>query len=152
MTANRIGGYGYFVAQGATSLPEYWNLTGGSHNHWMLGGVDLWLNSDLVGISQAAGSVGFQNLVIKPSIVGGMTSASGSLQTNYGVVTSSWSSTASAVTLNVGVPVGSTATVYVPVIGTNTPVTPVGATYLGSSGSYAEYSVGSGSWTFAPAA
>jgi alpha-L-rhamnosidase len=152
VTANKIGGYGYFVAQGQTSLPEYWNITSGSHNHFMLGGVDLWLNSDLVGISQAAGSVGFQHLVIKPSIVGGLTSASGSLQTNYGQVTASWSSTATAVTLSVGVPVGSTATVYVPVIGTNDPVTPAGATYVGMSGSYAEYTVGSGNWTFAPAA
>jgi alpha-L-rhamnosidase len=151
VTANKVGGYGYFVAQGLTSLPEYWNLTG-SHNHWMLGAVDLWLNNDLVGISQAAGSVGFQNLVIRPSIVGGMTSASGTLQTNYGQASASWSATATAVTMNVGVPVGSTATVYVPVIGTNAPVTPVGATYNGTSGSYAEYTVGSGNWTFAPPA
>jgi len=50
------------------------------------------------------------------------------------------------------VPVGSTATVYVPVIGTNDPVTPAGASYVGTSGSYAEYTVGSGNWTFAPAA
>ncbi len=150
VTADRIGGYGYFVAQGATSLPEYWNITSGSHNHFMLGAVDLWLNSDLVGISQAAGSVGFQNLVIKPSIVGGMTSASGSLQTNYGQVTVSWSSTSTGVTLDASVPIGATATVYVPVIGTNQPVTPAGATYLGTSGSYAEYAVGSGNWVFAP--
>jgi alpha-L-rhamnosidase len=148
VTANKVGGYGYFVAQGLTSLPEYWNLKSGSRNHWMLGGVDLWLNSDLVGISQAAGSVGFQNLVVRPSMVGGLTGASGSLQTSYGEVTSSWTATATAVTLNVGVPVGSTATVYVPVIGANAPVTPAGATYIGTSGSYAEYTVGSG----APAA
>jgi alpha-L-rhamnosidase len=150
-TSDQIGGYGYFVTQGLTSLPEYWNDTG-SHNHWMLGAVDLWLNSDLVGIQQATNSVAFQNLVIKPSIVGGLTSASGSLQTNYGLVSSAWTSTGSAVSMSVGIPTGSTATVYVPYIGTNLPVTPAGATFLGTSGGYAEYTVGSGSWTFAPPA
>jgi alpha-L-rhamnosidase len=118
----------------------------------MLGAVDLWLNSDLVGIQQAANSVAFQTLVIKPSIVGGLTSASGSLQTNYGLVSSSWSATASAVTMNVGIPTGSTATVYVPYVGTNLPVTPAGATFVGTSGGYAQYTVGSGHWTFAPPA
>ncbi len=151
-TADKVGGYGYFVANGLTSLPEYWNITEGSHNHWMLGAVDLWLNSDLVGIQQAANSVAFQTLVIKPSIVGGLTSASGSLQTNYGLVSSSWSATASAVTMNVGIPTGSTATVYVPYVGTNLPVTPAGATFVGTSGGYAQYTVGSGHWTFAPPA
>jgi alpha-L-rhamnosidase len=49
--------------------------------------------------------------VIKPSIVGGLTSASGSLQTNYGLVSSSWTASATAVTLNVAIPTGATATV-----------------------------------------
>jgi alpha-L-rhamnosidase len=150
VTANKIGGYGYFVAQGATSLPEYWDLSN-SRNHFMLGGVDLWMNSALVGISQAAGSIGYQKLVIKPSVVGGMTSASGTLQTAYGQVSSAWTTGTTGLTLQVGIPVGSTATVYVPITGTAQPVTPTGATYVATSGSYAQYTVGSGNYSFAPA-
>jgi alpha-L-rhamnosidase len=147
VTANKVGGYGYFVAQGATSLPEYWNLTG-SHNHFMLGAVDNFISGDLAGIQQAAGSHDFASIVIKPAVVGGMTRASGSLQTNHGLISSSWTVGTAGVILTATIPVGSTATIDVPVSGTSLPATPTGATYLGTTGGYAQYSVGSGSWVF----
>jgi alpha-L-rhamnosidase len=150
VTANKIGGYGYFVAQGATSLPEYWNLTG-SHNHFMLGAVDDWINTDLAGIQQAPGDVDYTSLVIRPSVVGGMTSSSGSLQTTHGTITTSWSVGTGGVSLSATIPMGSTATVDVPVTGTTPPTAPAGATYLGIVGGYAEFSVGPGSWSFTPA-
>ncbi len=147
VTENKVGGYGYFVAQGATSLPEYWNLTG-SHNHFMLGAVDNFIEGDLAGINQASGSVDWDNVVIKPAVVGGMTTASGSLQTDHGLVASSWTLGSLGVSLTATIPVGSTATIDVPVTGTTVPATPSGATYQGTSGGYAQYSVGSGTWSF----
>jgi alpha-L-rhamnosidase len=147
VTANKVGGYGYFVAQGATSLPEYWNLTG-SRNHFMLGSVNNFIVGDLAGLQQAATSTNFQSVVIKPAVVGGMTNASGSLQTSHGVVSSSWTLGAGGVSLTATIPVGSTATVFVPVTGTTPPATPTGATYVGISGGYAQFTVGSGVWSF----
>jgi alpha-L-rhamnosidase len=149
-TANKIGGYGYFVAQGATSLPEYWSISSGSRNHFMLGYVDQWMAESVAGLQQAPGSVGFDALVVRPSIVGGMTSASTTLTTRHGTAAVAWTVSSGKATVDVTVPVGSTATVDVPLLGATTPpVTPAGAAYVGMSGGYAEYTVGSGTWRFA---
>jgi len=147
VTANKIGGYGYFVAQNLTSLPEYWNITSGSRNHWMLGGVDNWITGNIAGIQQAAGSVDFQNIVIQPVIVGNMTSASGSFQTNHGTIQSSWTNSSSAFALTATIPVGSTATINLPIT-KPLPTTPAGATYAGTASGFAQYTVGSGTYAF----
>ncbi len=147
VTANKIGGYGYFVAQGLTSLPEYWNITSGSRNHWMLGGVDNWIDGSIAGIQQASGSVNFQNVVIQPAVVGNMTSASGSFQTNHGTIRSSWSNSATAFSLTATIPVGSTATINLPIT-KPLPATPAGATYAGTASGFAKYTVGSGTYSF----
>jgi alpha-L-rhamnosidase len=147
VTANKVGGYGYFVAQGLTSLPEYWNITSGSRNHWMLGGVDNWITGNIAGIQQASGSVDFQNIVIQPSVVGNMTSASGSFQTNHGTVASSWTNSSSAFSLTATIPVGSTATINLPIT-KPLPATPAGATYAGTTSGFAQYTVGSGTYAF----
>jgi alpha-L-rhamnosidase len=150
VTSQKIGGYGYFVAQQLTSLPEYWNITSGSRNHWMLGGVDNWLNGNIAGIQQAPGSVDFQNIVIQPAIVGNMTSAAGSFATNHGTIQSSWSNGSSGFALTATIPVGSTGTINLPIT-SPLPTTPAGATYLGTASGFAQYSVGAGTYKFSGA-
>jgi alpha-L-rhamnosidase len=147
VTSQKVGGYGYFVQQDLTSLPEYWNITSGSRNHWMLGGVDNWITGNIAGIQQASGSVDFQNIVIQPAIVGNMTSASGSLQTNHGTIQSSWSNGSSGFTLTATIPVGSTGTINLPIT-SPLPATPAGATYAGTASGFAQYRVGAGTYTF----
>jgi alpha-L-rhamnosidase len=147
VTSQKVGGYGYFVQQGLTSLPEYWNITSGSRNHWMLGGVDNWITGNIAGIQQAAGSVDFQNVVIQPAVVGGMTSASGSFQTNHGTIQSSWTNGASGFALTATIPVGSTGTINLPIT-SPLPATPAGATYAGTASGFAQYQVGSGTYVF----
>ncbi len=147
VTANKIGGYGYFVAQGLTSLPEYWNITSGSRNHWMLGGVDNWITGSIAGIQQAPASVDFQNVVIQPAVVGNMTSASGSFQTNHGTIQSSWTNSSSAFSFSASIPVGSTATINLPIT-KPLAATPAGATYAGTASGFAQYTVGSGTYSF----
>jgi hypothetical protein len=147
VTSQRIGGYGYFVAQNLTSLPEYWNITSGSRNHWMLGGVDNWINGNIAGIQQASGSVDFQNVVIQPAIVGNMTSAAGSFETNHGTIQSSWSNGSSGFALTATIPVGSTGTINLPIT-SPLPATPAGATYAGTASGFAQYRVGAGTYAF----
>jgi alpha-L-rhamnosidase len=150
VTSQKIGGYGYFVAQGLTSLPEYWNITSGSRNHWMLGGVDNWINGNIAGIQQASGSVDFQNIVIQPAIVGNMTSATGSFQTNHGTIQSSWSNGSSGFALTATIPVGSTGTINLPIT-SPLAATPAGANYVGTASGFAQYQVGAGTYAFAGA-
>jgi len=147
VTSQRIGGYGYFVAQHLTSLPEYWNITSGSRNHWMLGGVDNWINGNIAGIQQASASVDFQSIVIQPAIVGDMTSATGSFETNHGTIESSWSNGSSGFSLTATIPVGSTGTINLPIT-SPLPETPAGATYAGTASGFAQYHVGAGTYTF----
>ena len=147
VTSQKVGGYGYFVQQGLTSLPEYWNITSGSRNHWMLGGVDNWINGNVAGIQQAPGSVDFQNIIIQPAIVGNMTSAAGSFETNHGMIQSSWSNSSAGFALTATIPVGSTGTIDLPIT-TPPPVTPAGATYAGTASGFAQYHVGAETYVF----
>jgi alpha-L-rhamnosidase len=105
--------YGAMLARGATSLTEFWNGTG-SQNHFMLGAIDKWFTRGLAGIDQAGGSVGFTDLVITPAIVGDLTHVVGRYTTPHGTVSSEWQRSGRTVTLDVSVPVGSTATVRLP--------------------------------------
>jgi len=147
VTSQKVGGYGYFVAQQLTSLPEYWNITSGSRNHWMLGGVDNWITGNIAGIQQAPASVDFQNIVIQPAIVGNMTSASGTFETNHGTIQSSWSNGSSGFALTATIPVGSTGTINLPITSPLS-ATPAGATYLGTASGFAQYQVGAGTYAF----
>ncbi|MFI6350072.1 family 78 glycoside hydrolase catalytic domain [Streptomyces sp. NPDC050560] len=148
-------GYGYFVAQGATSLPEFWDMAN-SLNHFMLSAVDEWFSSQLAGIQQADGSAGFRELVVRPAVVGGVTHAAATYESPYGTVGSSWETDAEGVvTLDVRVPFGATATVYVP-LGRRPPRPPRGPAGARARGvrtwadgkPYAVFSVGSGEWRF----
>lgn len=105
--------YGAMVARGATSLTEFWDGTG-SQNHFMLGAIDKWFTFGLAGINQAPDSVGFADLVIEPAIVGDLTHVLARYQTPRGTVASEWRRSGQRVSLDVQVPVGSTATVRLP--------------------------------------
>jgi alpha-L-rhamnosidase len=105
--------YGAMLARGATSLTEFWDGTG-SQNHFMLGAIDKWFTSGLAGIGQSDDSAGFEKLVIAPAIVGDLTHVLGRYETPNGTVRSEWRRSGRNVSLEVSVPVGSTATVRLP--------------------------------------
>lgn len=144
--------WGYQVVNGATSLGEDWNgpTTLSSQNHLMLGAIDEWFSAHLGGIQQAADSVGYHDLVIKPAVLGTLTHVATSYATPYGVARSEWSRSGTSLQLTTTVPGNSTAIVYVPLAATGaTSVTaPSGAQSVGTSDGYAAYRVGSGTWSF----
>jgi alpha-L-rhamnosidase len=114
VTNTTAPGYGYLVARDHTTLSEDFS-GGGSQNHHFLGQVDNWLVSGVVGIQQAAGAVGYRELIIKPAIVGDLTAATGSYETPYGPVSSSWSRPRPGhVTITVSIPSGTSATILLP--------------------------------------
>jgi alpha-L-rhamnosidase len=106
--------YAYFVAQGRTTIPESWDLAG-SQNHMILLQIDEWFNAGLAGIQQAPGSTGFDKVIIKPQVVGTIGSVDGTRETPHGTVASKWTRGAKGLSvMQVSVPAGVTATVYVP--------------------------------------
>jgi alpha-L-rhamnosidase len=110
--------WGYMVANGATTLWELWqNKTGpsmNSHDHHMLGSVDAWFYEVLAGINAEAENAGYRHFRIEPQVVRDLVWASATVGTVRGNVTSSWTHTPGVVTLEVDVPVNSTASVSIP--------------------------------------
>ena len=80
-------GYGFQIAQGATTLTEQWDpREGASENHFMLGQIDEWLFRSLSGIRQQPGTHGMRHLVIDPARVNGIGDVSTTIHTLYGDV------------------------------------------------------------------
>jgi alpha-L-rhamnosidase len=105
--------YLYFVSQGATTLPEYWDMAR-SQNHCMMGHGKEWLTRSLAGISPTSG--GYDTLDIKPFIPEDLAEVEASLICNYGLIRSHWkhNKESKQFSLEVTIPVGPMATVYVP--------------------------------------
>ena len=80
-------GYGYQIAQGATTLTEQWDpRQGSSENHFMLGQIDEWFFRSLAGIRQRPGTHGMRHLVIDPQPIEGIGRVKASIHTLYGEV------------------------------------------------------------------
>ncbi|KAK7031487.1 bacterial alpha-L-rhamnosidase-domain-containing protein [Favolaschia claudopus] len=103
--------WGYWIANGATTMWEHWLLTARSHDHMFLGTFEDWFYKHVLGIQST--SVAFQTVSIAPAYTSasGLTSASGWMLTPFGNLTVAWTNSNRVVSLNVGVPVGVTATI-----------------------------------------
>jgi alpha-L-rhamnosidase len=106
-------GYSWWIEQGATTTWEQWD-GGGSHNHPMFGGGIVWFYRKLAGMNTDEDKPGYRHIIFKPQPAGDITFVSYSSQTPYGSADISWKKDSGNFTMNITVPVGSTATVYVP--------------------------------------
>jgi alpha-L-rhamnosidase len=108
-------GYGYQLKQGATSLTEAWDANrNASHDHFMLGQITEWFYKDLAGIEGDPEGPGFKKILIKPTPVGDLKWARASYDSIRGPITSEWKRDNGVFTLKIGIPAGTTATVFVP--------------------------------------
>jgi alpha-L-rhamnosidase len=107
-------GWGYMLANGATTLWETWRDpgTGVSENHPMFGSVDEWFYRSLLGINPDG--PGFSKIIIKPQPAGHLTWAKGSYNSIKGLITSDWKIEGGKFILNVTVPANTSATVFIP--------------------------------------
>jgi alpha-L-rhamnosidase len=114
-------GWGYMLAEDATTLWERWEkLTGhamNSQNHIMLGSIDAWFYRMIAGLSPLR--PGWKAVRVSPRVLADLTSAEAVLETVSGRVRSAWTRTEGAFALDVSVPVGATAEVRVPLIWPN---------------------------------
>lgn len=119
MTKTDFPSYGYMIKNGATTLWELWQKREGpsmnSHNHPMFGSVGAWFYRALAGINMAPDSVAFRKLIIRPQMVRDLRYASGSIFTINGMVSCSWEKQDRKIRLNVDIPMGSEAEIYLPV-------------------------------------
>lgn len=118
-------GYGFQLKFGATTLTEQWDpRQGSSWNHFMMGQIDEWFFNSLVGIRPYAASAlenqqnksqqGYQKFIIAPKPVGDLKFIKSSYETLYGTIVVDWTRQDGTFTLNISVPVNTTAVVYLP--------------------------------------
>jgi len=109
-------GWGFMLANGATTLWEHWEFSDDtySHDHPMFGSVSEWFYKALAGIKPAPDAVGFDKIIIAPNPVGDLQWARGSYDSVRGKIISSWRKSGGEFALAARVPVGATATVVLP--------------------------------------
>ena len=105
-----VPGYGYQIKKGHTTLTEQWDPThGASMNHFMMGHVENLLIPDLLGI-QRTGDL----IEIAPHPVGDLTWCKGSTMSAFGEVKVSWKISNGQFLLDIEIPEGGFADVYMP--------------------------------------
>ncbi|HEY4324020.1 MAG TPA: family 78 glycoside hydrolase catalytic domain [Mucilaginibacter sp.] len=154
MSQTTAPSYGWWIKQGATTTWEQWNGTG-SHDHPMFGGGIVWFYRVLAGMNNDPEQPGYRNIIFKPQPAGDVTFASYSNETPNGLASIDWKKNTHTFNLNITVPVGSTATVYVPASSAKQ-VTESGKKIVSGNGvrfqraenGYVIYTVGSGKYFF----
>ena len=108
-----VPGYGYQIKKGHTTLTEQWNPDlGSSMNHFMMGHIENLLIPDLLGIRRTG-----ELIEIAPHPVGDLTWCKGLTMSAYGEVKVAWQIKGDTFTLDVDVPIGGFADVYLPYSG-----------------------------------
>ena len=80
----------------------------------MLGHLMEWFYSGLCGISQPKDGIAYQQIIIKPQLVAGVSQAKAEFKSPYGYIKSSWTKTDSSFILDVEIPVNCDASVFLP--------------------------------------
>ncbi|MCL5097426.1 MAG: glycoside hydrolase family 78 protein [Candidatus Omnitrophica bacterium] len=106
-------GWGNMMAEGATTLWEHW-LPGDSSIHNSFLSIGSWFVTGLGGINVDDSAPGFKHFIIRPAVVGGMQWVKATYHSIRGPITSNWSIKNGTFNLELDIPPGSTATVYVP--------------------------------------
>jgi alpha-L-rhamnosidase len=118
-------GWLYQIAHGATTMWERWDAiqpdgtidvehAGSmlSFNHYAYGAVAAWLYQSVAGLRPTA--PGYRTIDIAPHPGGGLTSASASITTPYGLASVAWSITGTTLTVEVLLPPGASGTLRPP--------------------------------------
>jgi alpha-L-rhamnosidase len=109
-------GWGYMLANGATTLWEHWARSDNtySHNHPMFGSVSQWFFNWLGGIQPAPDAVAFDRIVIRPQAVKGLDYVRSSYASVRGPIVSNWSRQGATIEWQITIPANATATIYIP--------------------------------------
>ena len=108
-----VPGYGYQIKKGHTTLTEQWNPDlGASMNHFMMAHIENFLIPDLLGIRRTG-----ELIEIHPHPVGDLTWCKGATMSAYGEVKVSWQITNGTFALDIDIPLGGFADVYLPYSG-----------------------------------
>jgi alpha-L-rhamnosidase len=149
--------WGYMLEHGATTLWETWAFSDNtfSHNHPMFGSVSEWFFKALAGIQPHPDAVGFDQVIVRPQVVGDLTWAKGSYRSVRGPITSEWRREGETLLLDVSLPPNTTGTVYLPTTdpdavseGGRPAAEAEGVTFVGHAEGECLYRIGGGTYHF----
>ncbi|MGD0731593.1 MAG: family 78 glycoside hydrolase catalytic domain [Terracidiphilus sp.] len=110
--------WGYMFSKGSTTIWERWDYDTrdpGMNSEALLiqaGNADAWFYQTLAGIRPAA--PGFKKILIQPTILGDLTWVKAHFDSPYGRIVSDWKIEGKQLTMDVTIPVNTTATIVVP--------------------------------------
>ncbi|NQU88725.1 MAG: family 78 glycoside hydrolase catalytic domain, partial [Mariniphaga sp.] len=146
--------YGRWLELGSTTTRERWD-EGGSHNHPMFGGGLVWFYRMLAGMQADPEQPGYKHIIFRPQPIDELDYVSYSNITPFGKAGIYWENIKTGFNMNVTVPVGSHATVYVPaknpeqILENGKKISEVeNVKFLGKRNEYAVFEVGSGEYKF----
>ncbi len=155
----------YPVTMGATTIWERWDgikpdstfQTPGmnSFNHYAYGAIGDWMYRTVAGIDTYEDAPGYRHIQIKPHVGGNLTFAGADFQSCYGKVSSHWKVENGKLTMDVEIPVNTSASIFVPaaaasnILENGKPLPGVSdIKVLGTEGGYIILSTGSGRYRF----
>ena len=164
-TQESYPGWGYMIREGATTLWERWEkITGGgmnSHNHIMLGSVDAWFYRTIAGLK--CRKSGWREIAVRPPLFPSLRQASAKVKTVRGKASVSWQWNEREFSVDMTIPVGSSAEIYIPILWDKTAIkegegivwktgqpfepSPL-ISFLRGEGQYAVFKIGSGTYNF----
>jgi len=147
-------GFGHWVEIGSTTTRENWGEKG-SHNHPMFGGALIWFYRNLAGMKADPDKPGYNHIIFKPQPVEDLEYVTYNNDTPYGEAGITWRNQNGQFNMDVTVPVGSTATVYIPA-SDKSAIDESGkasensqmVTFVKMDGEYAVYNIESGKYHF----
>lgn len=113
MNQKTFPSFGHWIEQGATTTWEQWDGRD-SRNHPMFGGGLTWFYRTLAGVNFDEAAPGYKHIIIKPNLPNQLSHVSYSNKTPYGKMKSEVIKVNGETTMNITVPVGTYATVYIP--------------------------------------
>ncbi|GAA1583316.1 hypothetical protein GCM10009804_44740 [Kribbella hippodromi] len=140
--------WGYWFDLGADTMWEMWEENSRSRNHYFQGTVVQWIFENVAGLRVLG--AGSDKILVRPDARAEVDSASIRTETIRGRVTVSWMKTSRVLSLEVQVPVGTTAEVHVPSAAA-ADVTAVPHAFAGEptyADGYTIYTVPAGQWHF----
>ncbi len=151
MAKEDMPSWGYWIDHGATTLWESWKDVD-SRNHVMFGDVSACMIKALAGVRRDA--PGFAHISIRPTVVedygkaGPLLSARAAYHSVHGEIVSDWKVENQTFNLDVTIPVGVTASVYVPTLFSETALETSGIHPARHEGGSTVFEVGSGQYHF----
>ncbi len=164
-TQKSYPGWGYMIAEGATTLWERWEKLAGhamnSQNHIMLGSVDAWFYRTIAGLTPLL--PGWKSVKVRPHVLGDLAHAEARIETVSGRVAAAWTRSDDAFSLEISLPAGARGEAHVPLLWPGARISESGRVLwragrtveqadgielAGDDGSWVAFKVGSGLYKF----